>query len=331
MPRPVILFSGPFADMPLADLAAKAAEWGYAGLELCCWGDHIEVQHALGDPDYSAGRLALLADHDLQCPVIANHRVGQAVCDVIDDRHRSLVPDYVWGDGNPEAIRERAAAEMVATVRVAQSLGATCVSGFSGSALSSYVGGWPGRPKKPSTESSANLPADASRSWTLAGTPAFASPTKFIPAKSRSTCIQPSGRWRHWTAAKNLVSFSIRPICTGKAWTRCNSCGDFRIGFSTFTSRTRCSRSTAAVACSIRCCLQAIHGVAGISVRRAAAALTGTRSSATLNDIGYEGPLSVDWADVGLDREFGAEDACKFVKQLDVPGPTRSRQAFRGL
>src|SRR5437588_5071926 len=143
MPRPVILFTNTFADLPLADLAARAAEWGYAGLELCCWGDHLEVQHALGDADYSAGRLALLADHDLQCPVVANHRVGQAVCDRIDDRHRPLVPDYVWGDGDPDGVRERAAAEMVETVRVAQALGATVVSGLTGSALASYVGGWP--------------------------------------------------------------------------------------------------------------------------------------------------------------------------------------------
>jgi sugar phosphate isomerase/epimerase len=50
-----------------------------------------------------------------------------------------------------------------------------------------------------------------------------------------------------------------------------------------------------------------------------------------LNDIGYDGPLSVDWADPGLDRDFGAEDACKFVKQIDVPAPPRSRAAFRDV
>src|SRR5439155_10577968 len=143
MPRPVILSSGPFADLPLADLAARAAEWGYAGLELCCWGDHLEVQHALGDPDYCAGRLSLLASHDLQAPVLANHRVGQAVCDRIDERHRALVPDYVWGDGGAEGVRARAAEEMVATVQLAQTLGCGVVSGFTGSALSSYVANWP--------------------------------------------------------------------------------------------------------------------------------------------------------------------------------------------
>ena len=46
MPRPILLFTGPFAELPLADLAAKAADWGYGGLELCSWGDHLEVQRA---------------------------------------------------------------------------------------------------------------------------------------------------------------------------------------------------------------------------------------------------------------------------------------------
>src|SRR5947199_490280 len=130
MPRRVILFTGPFADLPLAELAPKAGEWGYAGLELCCWGDHLEVQHALGDTDYSAARLSMLAGHDLQVPVISNHRVGQAVCDRIDERHAALLPDYVWGDGDPEGVCERASEEMVATVRVAQKLGATVWAAF---------------------------------------------------------------------------------------------------------------------------------------------------------------------------------------------------------
>ena len=33
-----------------------------------------------------------------------------------------------------------------------------------------------------------------------------------------------------------------------------------------------------------------------------------------LNEIGYDGPLAVDWHDPGMDREYGAADACRFVK-----------------
>ena len=139
MPRPVVLFSGPFADLPLDVLAARAAEWGYAGLEVCCWGDHLEVQHGLSDDAYAPARLELLARHDLQVPVVANHKVGQAVSDVIDRRHQALLPDYVWGDGQPAAVAQRAAEEMAATFRLAERLGAGVVSGFTGSAQNRTV------------------------------------------------------------------------------------------------------------------------------------------------------------------------------------------------
>ncbi len=40
-----------------------------------------------------------------------------------------------------------------------------------------------------------------------------------------------------------------------------------------------------------------------------------------LNDIGYQGPLSVEWEDSGMDREHGAREACQFVKDLDFEPP----------
>ncbi len=44
-----------------------------------------------------------------------------------------------------------------------------------------------------------------------------------------------------------------------------------------------------------------------------------------LNEIGYRGPLSVEWEDDGMDREHGAAEACEFVRALDFPP---SRVAF---
>ncbi len=49
MARPLCLFTGQWADLPLEKLAAKAHELGYDGLELACWGDHFDVQRAVGD------------------------------------------------------------------------------------------------------------------------------------------------------------------------------------------------------------------------------------------------------------------------------------------
>jgi sugar phosphate isomerase/epimerase len=45
----------------------------------------------------------------------------------------------------------------------------------------------------------------------------------------------------------------------------------------------------------------------------------------TLNQIGYQGPLSVEWEDSGMDRMHGAKEACEFVKKIDF---TPSKIAF---
>ena len=92
MARTVILFTGQWADLPLDELAQKAGEWGYQGLDLCCWGDHFEVQRALSEPDYCQKKLDLLGRQDLAVQVLSNHRVGQAVSYPIDAPHRKIQP-----------------------------------------------------------------------------------------------------------------------------------------------------------------------------------------------------------------------------------------------
>ena len=46
MYRPITLFTGQFADIPIEELAQKVSGWGYDGLELACWGDHLDVDQA---------------------------------------------------------------------------------------------------------------------------------------------------------------------------------------------------------------------------------------------------------------------------------------------
>ena len=54
MARKVTLFTGQWADLPLETLAKKAAKWGYDGLELACWGDHVDVARAAKDEAYAS-------------------------------------------------------------------------------------------------------------------------------------------------------------------------------------------------------------------------------------------------------------------------------------
>src|SRR4029078_5236102 len=123
MARPVTLFTGQWADLPLAELAARCAGWGFDGLELACWGDHFEVEQSVADSGYADGRRKLLEQHGLGVWAIGAHLVGQAGCDRIDERHQAILPPDVYGDGEPEGVRTRAAERMKDTARAAARLG----------------------------------------------------------------------------------------------------------------------------------------------------------------------------------------------------------------
>lgn len=48
-----------------------------------------------------------------------------------------------------------------------------------------------------------------------------------------------------------------------------------------------------------------------------------------LNHASYDGPLSVEWEDCGMDRETGAREACEFVQRLDfAPSGRKFDSAF---
>ena len=135
MSRPVTLCTAQWTDMPMEEMAQKASQWGYDGLELACWGNHFNVQRALTEKDYLPQLKAILDQHNLKCFALATHLVGQAVCDNIDTRHKGVLPDHVWGDGDPEGVRQRAAKEVADTARAAAKFGVHQINGFTGSSV----------------------------------------------------------------------------------------------------------------------------------------------------------------------------------------------------
>ena len=146
--RPITLFTGQWADLPLADLAEKASAWGYDGLELACWGDHFDTVRATEEDGYADARREILAARDLEVHAISNHLVGQAVCDPIDERHRAILPDRVWGDGDPDGVRERAAQDMRRAAHAAAALGVDVVNGFTGSPIWAAAYAFPPHPEE---------------------------------------------------------------------------------------------------------------------------------------------------------------------------------------
>lgn len=97
MARPVTLYTLQWGDLPLQTVCEKAKAFGYDGLELGL-PDHLDVRRS--DKEYYMQIKDLLSSYGMQLYTISTHLIGQAVCDRIDERHKSILPDYIWGDGD---------------------------------------------------------------------------------------------------------------------------------------------------------------------------------------------------------------------------------------
>jgi sugar phosphate isomerase/epimerase len=330
MARPVILFSGPWADLPLEELIPKAAEWGYQGLDLCCWGDHFEVQRALSEPDYCQGKLDLVNHHELSVAVVSNHRVGQAVCDVIDARHRSLLPDYVWGDGSPEGVRQRAAEEMMATIQAAQKLGVGVVAGFTGSPLWSYVAGYPA----PDAATVAEGFRTFAHQWNPILDVCRDTGTKFAfevhpgqiafdyySAEMALEALDGREEFGFTVDPSHLHWQGLDPVEFVRRFPDRIYHVHIKDIALTLNGRTSILNTYLSPGDPRRGWEFRAPGHGGVDWEGLIRAL---------NDIGYDGPLAVEFKDSGMNRDYGAEDACKFVKRLDFePARRAGGAAFR--
>ena len=329
MPRPVTLFTGQWADMPLEDLARKAREFGYGGLELACWGDHFDVTRALEESGYCAAKRDTLERHDLSVHAISNHLVGQAVCDRIDERHKSILPPHVWGDGNPAGVNKRAAEEMKRTARAAQKLGVSVVNGFTGSSIWHLIYSFP-----PVTESmlSAGFQEFADRWHPILDVFAECGVRFALEVHPTEIAFDTITAQRALEAIGRREEFGFNFDPSHLHWQGVDSVEFIR----TFHDRIYHVHVKDAVTL-----LNGRNGILGSHLnfgdpRRGWDFRSPGRGGVdfeeiirALNQIGYEGPLSVEWEDCGMDREHGAAEACAFVQQLDfAPSKRQFDSAF---
>lgn len=317
MTRPVTLFTGQWADLPLETLAAKASAWGYDGLELACWGDHFDVARALDDDGYCRGRRELLARHGLTVLAISNHLVGQCVCDSIDARHKAIVPTRVWGDGSPAGVRQRAAEEMARTARAAQRLGVGVVNGFTGSAIWDKLYAFP-----PTSQADIDAGfADFAARWN----PIL---DEFDRAGVRFALeVHPTEiAYDIHTARRALRALDHRPA--------------FGFNFDPshlhwqFVDPVRFIDAfpDRIYHCHVKDCARTLDGESSIlashlpfgDAKRGWDFRSPGRGEVrfeeilrALNRAGYDGPLSVEWEDCAMAREHGAREAAAFVRRLD--------------
>lgn len=327
MARPVTLFTGQWADLSIEEMARMTADFGYDGIELACWGDHFEVDRAMAEPDYCERKRELLDRHGLSVFAISAHLVGQAVLDTIDQRHKAIVPPYVWGDGNPSGVNARAAEELKQTARAAKKLGVGVVNGFTGSSIWHLNYSFP--PVPPSMIDAGfellakrfnpilDVFGECGVKFALEVHPTEIAFDIYTAQRALEALghreefgfnFDPSHlHWQGVDPVQFLRAFPDRIYhvhikdaivnLNGKSGILAShlNFGDYRRGWD-FRSPGR-------------------GGVNFEEIIRA------------LNDIGYTGPLSIEWEDSGMERTFGAREACEFTKKLDFQPSGRAFDA----
>ena len=318
MSRPVTLFTGQWADLPLETLCQKAKAFGYDGLELACWGDHFEVNKA--DAAYCKGRKDLLAKYGLKVYAISNHLVGQAVADRRDQRHKSILPDYVWADGYPEKVSQRAAQEMIKTAEAAARLGVPVVNGFTGSPIWHLIYSFP-----PVTQSMIDEGySEFAAKWTPILDRFQQLGIKFaLEAHPTEIAFDIVSAERTLKAVNNhpAFGFNFDPSHFGYQGV------DYIKFIYNFSDKIYHAHMKDAGWSNVPVDAGVFGGHTDFGAKGrywdfrslGHGNVNFEEVIRALNRIGYTGPLSVEWEDSGMDREFGAKEACEFVRKVDFP------------
>ena len=326
MTHPVTLFTGQWADLTLEEVAKLASGWGYDGLEVACSGEHLDVWRAAEDDAYVQERLDLLAKYNRKLYAISNHLKGQAVCDnPIDFRHQAIVGSKVWGDGDQEGVRQRAAEELKLTAKVARKLGVDTVVGFTGSSIWQYVAMFP---PVPASVIDAGYQDFADR-WNpildVFDDEGVVFAHEVHPSEIAYDYITTQ---RSLEAIGHRAAFGLNWDPSHMVWQGIDPV-QFIVDFKDRIYHVDC-KDTRMKMGSGRAGILGSHLPWGDPRRGWDFVSTGLGdvdwggAIRALDWIGYDGPISVEWEDAGMDRLEGAPAGLKFVRSLLWSRPTGS-------
>jgi len=324
MARPITLFTGQWADLPFETITQKTKEFGYDGIELACWGDHFDVQKAVTEDDYCQAHRDSLDDLGLQCRAISAHLVGQAVLDNIDERHKGILPDHVWGDGDPAGVNGRAIEELKDTARAAQKFDVEVVNGFTGSSIWHLNYSFPPVPEE---MIQAGFDLLAERFNPILDVFSECGVKFALEVHPTEIAFDIYSAERALEALDHREEFGFNFDPSHLYWQGIDSVEFIRA----FPDRI--------YHVHIKDAITTLNGKTGINCshlnfgdpRRGWDFRSPGRGGVdfeeiirALNEIDYQGPLSIEWEDSGMDREFGAKEACDFTRQLDFTPSTRA-------
>lgn len=315
MPRPVTIFSGQWADLPFEEACRLFASMGYDGVEIATWGDHMNVREAAENPAYVEERKAILARHGLKCFALGSHLTGQCVGDLWDPRLDGFAPSNL--SGQPERIRAWAAEEMKWTARAAKAMGAGVVTGFMGSPIWKYWYSFP--------QTSEKMVEDGFDEIVRLWSPIF---DVFDECGVRFALeVHPTEiAFDYYTTKKLLQKFGGRAtlglnfdpshliwnMVSPQLFARDFADHIYHVHMKdtklNFDGRTGVLGSHLTFGDTRR-------GWNFVSLGHGSVDFDAIIRE--LNQCGYAGPLSVEWEDSGMDRVFGATEACQFTKKIN--------------
>jgi sugar phosphate isomerase/epimerase len=316
MARNATLFTGQWADLPLKDLLPKVKDFGYDGVELACWGDHFEVDRAVNEPDYCENLRELLEEYELGCWAISNHLVGQLVCDPNNDaRSDGFAPEELAG--NAEGKREWAIETMKNTARAANALGISVVNGFTGSSIWHMLYSFP--PVSPEMIDAGYQ--DFADRWNPILDVFDENGIKFgLEVHPTEIAFDIYSTHRALEAIGNREAFGFNYDPSHLIWQGMDP-AKFIYEFPERIYHVH--MKDAATTLDGKTGILSSHIDFG-DVRRGWDFRSVGRGDVdfediirALNNINYQGPLSVEWEDSGMEREHGARESCDFVKNVD--------------
>ncbi len=315
MARAVTIFTGQWADLPFEEVCKIISEMGYDGLEIACWGDHMDVEKAAKDPKYVEEKKATLAKYNLKCWALGNHLGGQCVGDAFGDpRLADFAPKSCKTD---EDIRAWGIQSMKYTAQAAKNMGCYVVTGFLGSPIWKYLYSFPSTSEE-MVEKGFQEIYDL---WTPIFDEFDRCGVKFAHE------IHPSEiAFDYYTTQRLLEKFNRRETLginfdpSHLLWQGL----DPALLFRDFADRI--------YHVHIKDVYVKLDGRSGIlgshiqfgDLRRGWNFVSPGHGDVNFefiireaNAANYQGPLSVEWEDNGMDRLFGAKDALAFTRKID--------------
>ena len=316
MARPVTLFTGQWADLPLTELSKKASEWGYEGLELACWGDHFDPAKGASDQAYCEQQKNILKENNLNIYAISHHLAGQLVCDLNnDERSDAFAPGDCAGDA--EKKRAWAVETMKQTALAAKNMGLKVVNGFTGSSIWHLIYSFPPVSEAQIEEGYKQF----AKLWNPILDVFDQNGVKFaleVHPTEIAFDIVTAERTLEAIGHREAFGFNFDP--SHLEWQGIDPVKFIK----TFPDRIYHVHMKDAVV--------TLDGTSGILSSYLNFGQPGRgwdfRSLGrgqvnfeeiirALNEIQYDGPLSVEWEDAAMNREAGAKEAAEFVKEID--------------